>query len=195
MVDQQIFLPSTSRLDIRWFAEEHAESDAYLRWLNDDLVVRYLGRPELMAQVDRSYAMSYYLSVKKDEDIFFFALFDRSSDVFIGTARLKNVSAYEKWDIVDIGIMVGERAFWGKGYGGEVIRALASFCFDVMNSRKVVGGCHAENSAMEAVFRKVGFELEGRLRDQLCVGGEFTDHLLFGYLKRDFRRSPYGRGA
>ncbi|WP_375786713.1 GNAT family N-acetyltransferase [Bradyrhizobium sp. Pha-3] len=72
-------------------------------------------------------------------------------------------------------------AFRGQGLGLRLIeRALAAskrFGF-----HRVELTVRAENANAVALYRKVGFELEGRLRDDVCVDGVYGDLLVMGIL-------------
>ncbi|MGY4475961.1 N-acetyltransferase family protein [Bradyrhizobium sp. USDA 3364] len=72
-------------------------------------------------------------------------------------------------------------AFRGQGLGLRLIQqALAAskrFGF-----RRVELTVRAENANAVALYRKAGFELEGHLRDDVCVDGVYSDLLVMGVL-------------
>ena len=70
----------------------------------------------------------------------------------IGTCSVYNVSG----DSAAIGIRIGERSCWGKGYGTEAVKQLLDWCFDagleVIRLRVL-----AENLRAIGCYRKCGF--------------------------------------
>ncbi|WP_076867052.1 GNAT family N-acetyltransferase [Bradyrhizobium mercantei] len=72
-------------------------------------------------------------------------------------------------------------AFRGQGLGLKLIRqALAAS--KQFGFRRVELTVRVENANAVALYRKVGFELEGRLRDDVCVDGVYGDLLVMGVL-------------
>ncbi len=177
-----------TRINIRKFTEEHAKSKAYINWLNDKEVTQYLGRDD-MQNVKEDDAMIYYESLKSNKLVYFYAIYDNKSDTFIGTCKITLLAASGiKEGICDLGIMIGNKQFWGKGYGSEAIKIVSNICFYKLNVRKITAGCYANNIAMIKAFQNNGFKIEGRLKKQLKHDSTYVDHILFGCFIEDLMR-------
>ena len=174
-----------TRVRIEQFTIEHARDEAYIEWLNDSEVTKYLGRDD-MQNIGVEDTLRYYETIMNNKLIKFYALIDIESGSFIGTSKISLLSSSGiKEGICDLGIMIGDRKFWGKGYGSEVVNVISRKCFNEQNIRKITAGCYANNVAMVKAFLNNGFNIEGVLKKQLRYNGEYIDHILFGCFNND----------
>ncbi|MGS0687838.1 GNAT family N-acetyltransferase [Nakamurella sp. GG22] len=70
----------------------------------------------------------------------------------------------------------------GQGYGSEAVRRILEHLLVERRLHKVAAECDARNEASARLLTRVGFTLEGRLRSQTFLKGEWTDDLWFGVL-------------
>jgi RimJ/RimL family protein N-acetyltransferase len=89
-----------------------------------------------------------------------------------------------------LGIVVGETAYWDRGYGQEAIRLLLDFAFNLLNLNSVMLGTFAFNERALACYRNVGFREIGRQRQARIIAGEKYDIVLMDILAEEFE-SPY----
>jgi RimJ/RimL family protein N-acetyltransferase len=76
----------------------------------------------------------------------------------------------------------------GHGYMSEAVRLLVGYAFDQLHANRVEITCDARNSRSAAVARRLGFQLEGRLRNQMwSTDSPFTDRLIFALTPSDPR--------
>lgn len=85
----------------------------------------------------------------------------------------------------DIGYEVAPR-LWGQGYATEAARAMVAFGFGELGLHRLSSWCIAENTASARVLEKLGFKLEGRLRQNEYFKGRRWDTLLFGLLREEW---------
>ena len=103
-----------TRVSIEQFTVEHARSESYIGWLNDSEVTQYLGRDD-MQNIGVKDTLKYYESIMNNKLIRFYALVDIQSGSFIGTSKISLLSSSGiKEGICDLGIMIGDKRFWGK---------------------------------------------------------------------------------
>lgn len=88
----------------------------------------------------------------------------------------------------EVGIMIGERDCWGRGYGTDALRTLSRFAFDQMNLHRIELHVFAEHEQAIRVYERVGFRVEGRRRDAIYKHGRFHDMLLMSVLQGELRR-------
>lgn len=81
-----------------------------------------------------------------------FGVFDESA-ACIGTIELYDLRASE----ATIGIIIGERSHWSRGYGSEAMRALLTYAFEELGLERVRLHTFGDNLRAQAAFRKVGF--------------------------------------
>ena len=126
----------------------------------------------------------YVHTVLNSKNDCFFAIYHKETDEFIGTQRVGHID----WraGIGDIGVLVGNKNYWGKGIATQAVDIACNYAFSVLSLRKLTGGTPDSNVAMCKCFERVGFKQEGRLRKQLLMQGTYCDHMLFGLLKDDY---------
>lgn len=77
-------------------------------------------------------------------------------------------------------VMMAEHA--NKGYGQEAIRLMLDYGFSQLNLHRVFLKVYAENKRAIHVYEKLGFTIEGTLRDELFRNGKYEDVVVMGIL-------------
>ena len=168
------------------FERIHLENPKYYQWITDIDVVRYIGRNELLTGITFSEAERYVQELWDNKFCTFLAVYHTASNSFIGTAKINFINEQgRKNGIADIGIMIGERNYWGKGLASDILRTACRFAFEKMHARKLTAGAMSPNIAVIMAFKRIGFIEEGRLRQQLITPdcNSYCDHVLFGCFK------------
>lgn len=89
---------------------------------------------------------------------------------------------------VMIGIFLGEKDYWGQGYGTEAVRVFLRYLFEQWNYRRVELETWTGNERAIRTYTKCGFQIEGRLRDGFYVAGQYYDRILMGILRSDYEQ-------
>ncbi|WP_409297961.1 GNAT family N-acetyltransferase [Peribacillus sp. SCS-26] len=96
-------------------------------------------------------------------------IYRREDDRFIGSTGLHRMN----WNIpkFEIGYWIDSR--WAKkGYMTEAVKGLTSFAFEYFSAKRVEIRCDPENAASRRIPEKLGFQLEGVLKnDSLSADG------------------------
>jgi [ribosomal protein S5]-alanine N-acetyltransferase len=79
---------------------------------------------------------------------------------------------------------------WGNGFATEAARLLLGFGFDSLGLHRITAACGPENAASCRVLVKLGFTLEGRLRDHVFTNAAWRDSLLYSLLSTEHRPHP-----
>lgn len=164
------------------------ESDAegpYLDWLNDVEVTRFLETAGRFPTSKES-LLDYIRSMTRSDQDILFAIHDVATDEFIGTSHLGPIN----WvtGISPMGIMIGNKKFWGKSYASEAIKLVVDYAFRRLNLHKVSAGVAAINQGSLKAFEKAGFKVEGQAKSQVLLNGEYYDSQYLGLTKQDFMR-------
>lgn len=85
----------------------------------------------------------------------------------------------------EVGYMLA-RDCWGGGLMHEALQALLGYGFGVLDLNRVEADIDTRNTASERTLRRLGFQLEGTLRERWIVAGEVSDTGLYGLLRRDW---------
>ncbi len=86
----------------------------------------------------------------------------------------------------ELGITIGDKAYWGKGYGREAIRLLLDYGFGLLNLRRVYLRVHARNERAIRAYRACSFVEEGRLRQHVWSNGVYDDLVYMGAMRADW---------
>ncbi|MFC7140898.1 GNAT family N-acetyltransferase [Halosimplex aquaticum] len=92
---------------------------------------------------------------------------------------------YERRGSVEIGYWIAPD-HQGNGYATAAAELLVEYCFAERRLRKVDARVLAFNDGSRRVLEKVGFEPEGRRRDEYYVDGEYVDAELYGLVADDW---------
>lgn len=98
------------------------------------------------------------------------------------------------WQISRSG-RIGEIGYWirsdmlGRGYATEATEALTRVGFDNLLLHKVTLRIAVGNRGSERVAEKLGYTVEGVLREELLIRGNWVDHTLYTMLEREFRQA------
>jgi RimJ/RimL family protein N-acetyltransferase len=82
-----------------------------------------------------------------------------------------------------VGIGLGDRNYWGRGYGTEAMRLVVNYAFAELNLARVGLEAFAYNTRAVRSYEKVGFSLEGRQREQMRRDGRRLDVVRMGILR------------
>ena len=90
-----------------------------------------------------------------------------------------------------VGLGIGEREFWGKGYGTDVMRVILRYAFTEVNLNRVTLNVFEYNPRAIRSYEKAGFRHEGRVRQFLNKEGRRWDMLFMGILREEWMKQ-YG---
>lgn len=74
----------------------------------------------------------------------------------------------------------------GHGYMTRALEAILTYSFDTYHLNRVQVRIAITNVRSRALAERVGFTLEGVLRDDVVVRGQYVDHVLYSVLARDW---------
>ena len=158
----------------------------YCAWLND---------PEVNKFTESRYQRStlagvrkYVAAALKSPSNFFFTITENSTGEHIGNIKIDS-TVNPHWDhrVGEIGLLIGEKRCWGKGYGSEAIRLIRRFAFDRLKLIKVTATCFAINKGSAQAFRKAGFREQIVRRRNGWFRGKCIDLILFGAMNPRFK--------
>lgn len=104
----------------------------------------------------------------------------------VGSIRLHDVNPADKRASLAIGILDPECL--GQGIGTEAMRMVAAYAFDEIKLHRLVVRLLSFNERAIGAYEKVGFKLEGRLREAAFMEGAYHDDLIMGLLEHEFDR-------
>lgn len=131
------------------------------------------------------------------QDLHVFSISLKDSEEPIGYLQVANIDPQSR--CCDLGILIGEKPYWGHGFGREALQAAIAYCFDELALNRIGAEIYAINPRSVRLFEACGFRREGTVRDEVVkeIDGErrFVDGYRYGLLRRDWRVLESETGA
>ena len=172
-------------IELREFTLNNLNDQNYFKWLRDKDVINTIGRIEYLTNLKFENVEKYVSELIDSNENCLFAIYTNDKK-FIGTVKIGHINW--RTGVADIGIMIGEKNYWGKGIAKEAILMVIDYSFNYLSLRKLTSGCASLNIPMVKVFEKLGFYREACLKKNLLISGKFDDHILFGLFKENFNK-------
>ncbi|MGO3153685.1 MAG: GNAT family N-acetyltransferase [Galactobacter sp.] len=171
----------TDRLTLRRFTDQdggelyrlHSDADTLKYWdsspwVRPEQAARFLERSQRAADEERA----VYLAVDLTEE-----------------ARFLGWCTFSTWNPE---FKTGELGYcflpenWGQGYATEASVAVLDWAYDTLDLNRVQSEVDTRNPASARVLEKLGFTLEGTLRENCVVDGVTSDSWLYSILRREW---------
>ena len=98
-----------------------------------------------------------YLEKLEKNPIYFWALILKKGNLHIGNIKIDPINTKQKKG--EYGIMIGEKSYWGNGYGIEATLIVLNFCFKELDLDKILLGVIKENKEAVNMYKKIGFKI------------------------------------
>lgn len=154
----------------------------YVDWLNDREVTRHLLR---FRPLNMDNETDWYESQRKDPDTFNFAIEITAEKKHIGSISLRLRRRVDQE--AELGIVIGDKSEWGKGYCREAIGLILAYGFFTLNLNRIYLRVHEGNIGGIKCYERSGFVLEGTLREAGFSEGKFINHHIMSVLRREFQ--------
>lgn len=161
------------RIFLRPLQEEDVGED-YLGWMRDSLVIRYIESRGQTQTLDTLRTFVCNMNASPRDHLFGIFLVQRGDH--IGNIKIGNVR--EPHRSADLGLIIGRRSAWGRGYGTEAIALATRYAFQQLGLNKLWAGMYAENLGSYHAFIKAGYREVGRFRRHIFFEGRYIDSIL-----------------
>ncbi|WP_294302121.1 GNAT family N-acetyltransferase [uncultured Chryseobacterium sp.] len=169
---------TTERLLLRRFQQDDIKS-----------VYRGLSHPEVIRHYGVSYdsleateeQMSWFVMIEKEEKGLWWAVCNRYDQTFLGAVGFNDWSKEHRK--IETGYWLLPE-YWGSGIIGEAGRAVCDYAFQKMSVHRIEAVVETENTNSKKIMNKLGFELEGIMRDCEIKDGKFISLEMYAKLNR-----------
>jgi RimJ/RimL family protein N-acetyltransferase len=172
---------------VRLRAIERSDISRCVAWLNDPEVIRYLTLYMPLSHEDEARWFEQYLQDSRRKVL----AIETETGEYIGNIGLEAIDWKNR--CAELGIFIGEKAFWGQGYGTDAVRTLLRFAFEELNLNRVELRVFAFNERARRCYLHCGFVEEGRQRQAHYTEGRYHDVILMSILRAEWdplRESP-----
>ena len=156
-------------------------TNEYLNWVNDYEVIRNI---EIHFPVTREKQEGYVRSMLNRSDIAFFAVIEKSTDKFIGTAKMGPINWIHRF--TEHAIMIGDKTAWNKKYAGEIVQLLLEYGFRWLNMHKIYAGVVGTNIASIKKNERIGYKTEAILKEKRYINGKYVDDVIMSISRDEF---------
>jgi RimJ/RimL family protein N-acetyltransferase len=105
-----------------------------------------------------------------------FAIEDIKTEKYIGGCGIHKVNWLTR--VATVGMMIGDKDYWGKGYGTDAMKVLMKFIFEDMNMNKIRLSVFSFNERAKRCDEKCGFQVEGILKKEIFKEGKYYDEII-----------------
>lgn len=179
-MDKIVFLKGP-RIQLRALSEKDL-SEQYLQWLNDEEVCRNNSHAIFPNTEEKMHA--YYNSIKDQFRNVVMAIIDTPSSKHIGNVSLQNINWISR--NAEFAILLGDKQFWGGGYGEEAARLIVEYGFSHLNLHRIYCGTLDGNTGMQKLALKLKMKQEGLRREAIYKNSIYHDILEYGVLRNEF---------
>ncbi len=155
----------------------------YVEWLNDWEVARFLN-PGVAAPFNLEDETAWFENRNKSKDNYVFAILTLEGKL-IGNCGLHRVDLKNRSAV--FGIFIGDKEYWGKGYGTDATRTLLRFAFAELGLNRIELEVYAFNPRAIRAYEKAGFRRDGVHRQGLYREGKFHDEYIMCILREEWQ--------
>ena len=173
-----------SQVSLRSLTGEDAV--AFVPWVNDPEVTRTLAVGA--AVMDKQAEQAWIERTNASESAVLFGIVVQETDRLIGSVGLSQIDFRHR--SASLGMLIGEKSMWGKGYGTEATRLVVRHAFEELRLNRVQLQVYEYNLRGIRVYEKVGFRREGVLRQEHVYDGRFWDTVVMAILREEWEKRP-----
>jgi [ribosomal protein S5]-alanine N-acetyltransferase len=165
---------------------EPDEASRVVPWFNDPEVTRFILRHRPMTVADETDFLQRFRTSETDLVL---GIAVHETDELIGMTGLHHIDARNRH--ASFGITIGEKQHWGKGLGSEATALMMRHSFQTLNLNRLWLYVFEYNARGIRVYEKLGFRIEGRLRQDTFREGRYWDTLIMGVLREELESVDY----
>ena len=171
--DEKIYLrvPTEKDLEGNWYD-----------WLNDSDVTKYQNKG--IFYNTRDMQREYFQKMMNSKNDVLFAIIDRETNTHIGCVGLHDIDWVHR--SANLGIIIGEKYFWGKGYGKKVWNMITYYGLFVLNLHRIYADIIEENISSIKSAKSSGFKEEGVIRDKYYKNAKYHNAVILSVLREEF---------
>lgn len=127
-------------------------TEDYISWMNDYEIVKYT---ESRFSPHNRESIEQFVNNANNANNILFGIFTIDSGTHIGNIKLGAINWIHRY--ADIGLIIGNKNYWGKGIATEAISLVSDYAFTQLNLHKLTAGAYEFNEGSIKAFIKNGF--------------------------------------
>ena len=184
-------MPSITSERLRLRAAEKADIPMFIRWISDPEVTEHLLLRLPMSLAEEEIWFENMIARPAAEHVFVIEARIPPSEagaeaLWLPIGNTSFISILEIDRCAEIGIMLGEKSWWNKGYGTETMRTMLRHGFETLNLHRIWLQVYANNQRGMRAYEKAGFRREGIYREGHYQAGKYHDIILMSILRQEW---------
>ena len=163
---------------------ERSDLPFFQQWLNDPEVADGLATYLPLSMADEEQWFERMARSQQEEKPLAIDLNEKGSWRLIGNIGLFNLEWVNR--SAEFGIFIGDKSCWNKGYGTEAVQLLLQHGFETLNLHRIYLRVYSTNPRARRSYEKVGFVLEGTLREAVYRHGRYADVHMMSVLRSEW---------
>lgn len=180
MSDTDLFTGKLVRLTVE---DPEVLAKSFSQWARDTEFARLLDSSPPYTFSEKKWKEWWEKDLEKTED-YAFSIRTLDGSQLLGFVAL--FATYWQHGDTMVSIALGERDYWGKGYGSEAMNLMLRYIFTELNLRRVSLIVFEYNPRAIRSYEKAGFVLEGRVRGAMLREGRRWDFLWMGVIREEW---------
>lgn len=160
---------------------EKSDVGVCCRWINDPEIRQFITNQSLLSF---SQEEKWIESLNNGKEEIALAVVTKNQNLHIGNVGISNIDWINRRGTT--GALIGEKDYWGKGYGTEAKLLLLKHVFDTLGLEKICSMVLSTNPRSKAYLEKTGYKEEGCLRRHCLVDGKKVDIFVMALFREDF---------
>jgi len=155
--------------------------DDIMMWINDPEVTKNFNIID--REISREEEHSYLENIIKSENDFGYSIRTEEGE-YLGNVSIYNIHWPSNHG--QLGIIIGNTDHWGEGYAQSAVKEVLQKAFIDLKLHKVWLVAWEENEKNIHMYKKLGFQEEGLLKDQYLLNGVYHNMVSMAMLENDF---------
>ena len=146
----------------------------YYSWLKDPSITEFLEVRHL--HMSKNKIIDFIHNQYNSPNNILFGIFVKDTNEHIGNIKIGPINfTYLR---TELGIIIGEKNFWKKGFASEAINMIEEYCFNNLKLNRITASICSPNIASIKTFKKCNYKIEGVLKKFWIINHKFADEII-----------------
>jgi len=156
------------------------DTEKFTEWLNDLEVTQYLSAmyPRIINVQNEK---EFLGKLSKEHN---YSIIDIKNNELLGNCGFTGIDHINQTS--EVGIFIGKKDYWNKGYGTEALSLLLDYGFKALNLHNIFLRVVSFNERGIKAYEKIGFKIIGKKRESVIMGKQRHDMIYMDILHEEF---------
>lgn len=160
------------------------EAEKFASWLNDLAIALPFGEEAYTVVTAETQRRDLSKAQEANVNYHVFSIIENQTDSLVGRCLIFDIDYINR--SAKIGLFIGDKECWNKGYGGETVRLLLDYGFNLLNLNSILIYAYSFNEKAIHCYKREGFKEIGRIREARIIGHRRYDIIMLDMLAEEF---------